>query len=366
METLQSRKVRTKMDRTILILTYFLVAIGIVMIFSASSVQAKAEQGSSVHFLRSQVMYVALGTVALIFGINFNYKNYKKFFVFIQALNITLLLITFLFPPVNEARRWIRIGPFSFQTSEFAKFAVIVGTAYVLDLYRKEISKFRFLIFPLMLMAVSVGIIFIQPSFSASMTIAMTCFITLFIGGMNMIHVLALMILGGIGAFAMSTLKGYRVDRLKSFLDPFADMGDKGWQVANSLFAISSGGMFGVGFGKSAQKYFYISQPQNDFIFAVIAEELGFFMSLGIIFVFMVLIFKMFRVALQTRDLFGRMLVIGIAVQIGVQVFLNIGVATSSVPNTGVGLPFISYGGTSILMFLFMTGVVLNVSRNRN
>ena len=143
-------------------------------------------------------------------------------------------------------------------------------------------------------------------------------------------------------------------------------MGDKGWQVANSLFAISSGGMFGVGFGKSAQKYFYISQPQNDFIFAVIAEELGFFMSLGIIFVFMVLIFKMFRVALQTRDLFGRMLVIGIAVQIGVQVFLNIGVATSSVPNTGVGLPFISYGGTSILMFLFMTGVVLNVSRNRN
>ena len=217
-----------------------------------------------------------------------------------------------------------------------------------------------------MLMAVSVGIIFIQPSFSASMTIAMTCFITLFIGGMNMIHVLALMILGGIGAFAMSTLKGYRVDRLRSFLDPFADMGDKGWQVANSLFAISSGGMFGVGFGKSAQKYFYISQPQNDFIFAVIAEELGFFMSLGIIFVFMVLIFKMFRVALQTRDLFGRMLVIGIAVQIGVQVFLNIGVATSSVPNTGVGLPFISYGGTSILMFLFMTGVVLNVSRNRN
>ena len=164
------------------------------MIFSASSVQAKAEQGSSVHFLRSQVMYVALGTVALIFGINFNYKNYKKFFVFIQALNITLLLITFLFPPVNEARRWIRIGPFSFQTSEFAKFAVIVGTAYFLDLYRKEISKFRFLIFPLMLMVVSVGIIFIQPSFSASMTIAMTCFITLFIGGMNMIHVLALMI----------------------------------------------------------------------------------------------------------------------------------------------------------------------------
>ena len=154
METLQSRKVRTKMDRTILILTYFLVTIGIVMIFSASSVQAKAEQGSSVHFLRSQVMYVALGTVALIFGINFNYKNYKKFFVFIQALNITLLLITFLFPPVNEARRWIRIGPFSFQTSEFAKFAVIVGTAYFLDLYRKEISKFRFLIFPLMLMAV--------------------------------------------------------------------------------------------------------------------------------------------------------------------------------------------------------------------
>ena len=235
-----------------------------------------------------------------------------------------------------------------------------------MDKYRQDISQFKCIAVPLAVMLGSIALILVQPSFSASMTIAMTCMITLFIGGMNMLHVIGLMIFAGFGAIVLSMGASYRLERMQSFLNPFLDMGGKGWQVANSLFAISSGGLFGVGFGKSAQKYFYISQPQNDFIFAVIAEELGFFMSLCIIFIFMVLVFKMFRVALQTKDLFGRMLVIGIAVQIGVQVFLNIGVATSSVPNTGVGLPFISYGGTSILMFLFMIGVVLNVSRNRN
>ena len=366
METLQSRKVRTKMDRTILILTYFLVAVGIVMIFSASSVQAKAEKGSSVHFLRSQVMYVAVGTAALIGAINFNYRYYKKYVWGIIGLNFILLAITLMFPTINEARRWILLPGFSFQTSEYSKFAIIVSTAYFLDKYRQDISRFKCIAIPLAVMLGSIALILVQPSFSASMTIAMTCMITLFIGGMNMLHVIGLMIFAGFGAIVLSMGASYRLERMQSFLNPFSDMGGKGWQVANSLFAISSGGLFGVGFGKSAQKYFYISQPQNDFIFAVIAEELGFFMSLCIIFIFMVLVFKMFRVALQTKDLFGRMLVIGIAVQIGVQVFLNIGVATSSVPNTGVGLPFISYGGTSILMFLFMIGVVLNVSRNRN
>ena len=366
METLQSRKVRTKMDRTILILTYFLVTIGIVMIFSASSVQARAEQGSSVHFLRSQVMYVVLGTLALVLGINFNYRNYKKIFIPILIINFALLLLTLVLPPIKGVRRWIRIASFSFQASEFSKFAVILSTAYFLDKYKKDISKFLNLLFPISIMIITVLLIIKQPSLSASMTIAATSFITLFIGGMSILHGLIIVFAGGVGMYVMSKLTGYGSNRIESFLQPFEDMSGKGWQVANSLFAISSGGMFGVGFGKSAQKFFYISEPQNDFIFAVIAEELGFFMCMGIILVFIFLIFKMFRVALQTRDIFGRMLVIGIAVQIGVQVFLNIGVATSSVPNTGVGLPFISYGGTSILMFLFMIGIVLNVSRNRN
>ena len=366
MENLSSRRVRTKMDRVILILTYMLVAIGIVMIYSASSIQARAEHGSSIYYLRSQAVYAVLGTITLILAIFIDYRIYKRFVFLLAVLNVGLLAVTLAFPPVNEARRWIRLPGITFQTSEFSKFAVIVTTAYFLSEYKEKIAKFTYLIRPILFMGVTFGLVAIQPSFSASMTIAITCVVMLFIGGMSMLHTFLLIIGGGEGALVLGMMKDYRMDRITSFLNPLADIGGKGWQIANSLFAISSGGVFGLGFGKSAQKFFYISQPQNDLIFAVIAEELGFTGSILILFTFIALLFRMFRVALETKDEFGRLLVIGIAIQLGIQLILNIGVATSLVPATGVGLPFISYGGSSILMFLFMMGVVLNVSRNRD
>lgn len=360
------RRKRKSIDYTIFVTVYILVVIGILMIFSASSVQAKLEQGNSMHFLRAQFVYVVLGSIAMFFTTNFNYRLYRKLAIPIYALNIGLLVATFLFgSTINQAKRWIMIGGFSFQASEFSKFACIVMTAYFIDMNKNEMKNIKSIIIPILIIAITFGLIIIQPSFSAGLTIMLVCVAMLFIGGMSWPHT-GLLVLGAIsGATILATRANYRISRLTAFLDPFADTSASGWQISNSIYAIASGGLWGSGFGKSTQKYFYISQPQNDFIFAVMAEELGFIRSLIFIFIYLYLIFRIFRLFVSIKDVFGKMLVAGIGLQIGLQMFMNLGVATGGIPNTGVGLPFISYGGTSVMVFLAMTGILLNISKYR-
>ena len=242
---------------------------------------------------------------------------------------------------------------------------MIITTAFFIDKYREKISTLDKLFVSVCALVLPLLLIIKQPSFSAMMTIALTNILMLFIGGMSMFVIFLGLLVGGILAFILILIAPYRMKRLTTYLNPFSDPNGAGWQIINSFYAISSGGILGRGFGKSTQKYFYISQPQNDFIFAVIAEELGLIRSMLIILLYVVLIFKIFRLSLNIDDIFAKMLVLGIALQTGVQVVLNIGVATGLLPNTGVGLPFISYGGTSVVMFLIMFGILLNVSKHR-
>ena len=356
-----------KIDWSILIIVYILVFIGILMIFSASSVQAQILNNSSTHFLKKQCIYVFLGTIALIIVSNIDYRIYKKNVFLIYFINIVLLVLTLspLGVTINYAQRWIGVGNFTLQTSDFSKIAMIITTAFFIDKYREKISTLDKLFVSVCALVLPLLLIIKQPSFSAMMTIALTNILMLFIGGMSMFVILLGLLVGGILAFILILIAPYRMKRLTTYLNPFSDPNGAGWQIINSFYAISSGGILGRGFGKSTQKYFYISQPQNDFIFAVIAEELGLIRSMLIILLYVVLIFKIFRLSLDIDDIFAKMLVLGIALQTGVQVVLNIGVATGLLPNTGVGLPFISYGGTSVVMFLIMFGILLNVSKHR-
>lgn len=356
-----------KIDWSILIIVYILVFIGILMIFSASSVQAQILNNSSTHFLKKQCIYVFLGTIALIIVSNIDYRIYKKNVFLIYFINIVLLVLTLspLGVTINDAQRWIGIGSFTLQTSDFTKIAMIITTAFFIDKYREKISTLDKLFVSVCALVLPLLLIIKQPSFSAMMTIALTNILMLFIGGMSMFVIFLGLLVGGILAFILILIAPYRMKRLTTYLNPFSDPNGAGWQIINSFYAISSGGILGRGFGKSTQKYFYISQPQNDFIFAVIAEELGLIRSMLIILLYVVLIFKIFRLSLDIDDIFAKMLVLGIALQTGVQVVLNIGVATGLLPNTGVGLPFISYGGTSVVMFLIMFGILLNVSKHR-
>lgn len=365
-QDMQKRIKRRKIDYSIFIIVYILVLIGILMIFSASSVQAKIEKGNSMHFLKMQFIYVILGSFAMFIVSNINYKLYKKFAIPLYVINIGLLIITLIFgTTINDAKRWIVVYGFSFQASEFSKFACIVMTAYLIDKNKNHMKDIKSIIGPLFFVGITFLLIYKQPSFSAGLTIVIVAVVMLFIAGMTWFHTGVLTIGGIIGAFILATVVGYRSDRIEAFLDPFSNTSDRGWQIVNSIYAIASGGIWGSGFGKSTQKYFYISQPQNDFIFAVMAEEFGFVRCLMFIFLYMYLIFRIFRLFVSIKDTFGKMLSAGIGLQIGLQMFMNLGVATGGIPNTGVGLPFISYGGTSVMMFLIMTGVLLNISKYR-
>ncbi|MGP1488955.1 MAG: FtsW/RodA/SpoVE family cell cycle protein [Peptoanaerobacter stomatis] len=360
------REPAKRIDYIMLITVILLVIIGVLMIFSASSVQASYEYNDSTKFLRSQLQFAAIGFVFMYIASKVNYKIYKDYVFIIYILNIILLILTLspLGVSVAGAKRWLNVG-FRFQTSEFSKFACIVTTAYFINLNKYTMHKLKSVIIPIGFLILNCALIYVQPSFSAMSIILMVGLIMIFVGGMSVKFMLISAVPFGVGIITLMMKQQYRMARLMSFLDPFKDTSGRDWQISNSIYAMASGGLFGVGFGKSTQKYFYISQPQNDFIFAVIAEEFGFLMSVLLIFIYVFLIFRIFRLFVDTKDTFGKMIVCGIGLQLGLQTIMNIGVATSTLPNTGIGLPFISYGGTSIIMFLSMTGVLLNISRYR-
>ncbi|EHL14613.1 cell division protein FtsW [Peptoanaerobacter stomatis] len=360
------REPAKRIDYIMLITVILLVIIGVLMIFSASSVQASYEYNDSTKFLRSQLQFAAIGFVFMYIASKVNYKIYKDYVFIIYIFNIILLILTLspLGVSVAGAKRWLNVG-FKFQTSEFSKFACIVTTAYFINLNKYTMHKLKSVIIPIGFLILNCALIYVQPSFSAMSIILMVGLIMIFVGGMSVKFMLISAVPFGVGIITLMMKQQYRMARLMSFLDPFKDTSGRDWQISNSIYAMASGGLFGVGFGKSTQKYFYISQPQNDFIFAVIAEEFGFLMSVLLIFIYVFLIFRIFRLFVDTKDTFGKMLVCGIGLQLGLQTIMNIGVATSTLPNTGIGLPFISYGGTSIIMFLSMTGVLLNISRYR-
>ena len=361
------KNTKPEFDSVIFYTTMTLVFIGIIMVFSASFVQSAFKHGDSYYFLKRNVIYATLGFISMIIMSNLDYRFWKKNAKVIGIVSVILLLLvlTPLGIKANGARRWLGFGAFTIQPAEIAKFATIIITAKFIEKRYDDMKSLIKGVIPLLLVpGLFFALIMLQPNMSTAGTIILVTFVMIFVAGLNMKFVIA-MFGSGIGLFLLLALTSeYRLKRILSFLDPFQDPLGNGYQVIQGLYALGSGGLFGMGLGKSQQKWFYIPEPQNDFIFAIIGEELGLIGCAIVIMLFVILVYRCVRIALNCKDIFTCMVVIGIGAQIGIQAALNIAVATSSMPVTGVALPFISYGGTSLIIFMSAVGIVLNISKH--
>jgi len=355
-------------DLWLFIAVILLLAIGICMVFSSSYIMAYKWYGDSYYFLKRQLIYAIIAILAFFFAIYADYHCYKKLNIPILILSITLLSMVYI-PGIGRtaggASRWIKIGFFSFQPSEIAKFALILYMAE--SLTRKQIKDvetfIRGVLPPLIIMLIMFLLILNEPDFSTSLIILGISFIMLFIGGTKVIQLYALIIAAiPLGIFILSR-EEYRRTRLLSFLDPWKDPLDSGFHIIQSLLALGSGGIFGIGLAESKQKYFYLPDQHTDFIFSIIGEELGFIGTAVIIILFTVLLWRGFCIALDSSDQFGTLLAAGITSMIVFQSIINIGVVTKMIPTTGITLPFISYGGSSLIVNMFCAGILLNISR---
>lgn len=367
LKTQIKKGMKTEFDSVVFYTTMTLVFIGIVMVFSASYIQAAFKHNDAFYFLKRNVVYAVLGFIGMMITSRVEYTFWKKNATKIGIIAVVLLVLvlTPLGIEANGAKRWLGVGGATIQPAEIAKFACILITAKLIEKRYDNIKSLTKGVLPLLIVP---GIFFVlimgQPNMSTAGTIILVVFVMLFVAGMNMKFVYTMIALG-IAAFAGLVLSApYRLKRVLSFLDPFQDPLGSGYQVIQSLYAIGSGGLFGLGLGKSKQKYFYIPEPQNDFIFAIIGEELGLIGCIVVMMLFIILVYRCVRIALKSSDIFACMVVIGIGAQIGIQAALNIAVATSSMPATGVALPFISMGGTSLTILMGAVGIVLNISKH--
>ncbi|MEW9122304.1 MAG: stage V sporulation protein E [Thermotaleaceae bacterium] len=356
-------------DFTLMLTVFILVAIGIIMVFSSSYAYAYFKMNDGYHFLKREIMWAALGLIGMIVAMNFDYWRYKKIapYGYIVSLILLVLVLTPLGTEFNGARRWLGVGGFTIMPGELAKIFGILFVALRLSKRPDSMQSFTKGVLPnLMIIAIYFGLIILQPNLSTAMTITFIIVSMMFVAGMRWMHITTMGVLGAGLLVVMILLEPYRMRRITGFLDPFADPRGSGYQVIQSLLALGSGGVFGVGLGKSVQKYLYIPEPQNDFIFAIIGEELGFIGCITVIILFLLLIWRGIRIAINAPDLFGCLLATGITAMVGVQVIINIAVATSSMPVTGIPLPFISWGGNSLAIFMSAMGVMLNISRYSN
>ena len=353
-------------------LTLILVIFGIIMVFSSSYYWSIDQFGQPYHFLIRDLFWAGSGFV-LMFGamiVDYHVLASKKVAVVLLILSILLLglVMTPLGQNINGATRWIGIGPITVMPGEIAKICAIIFVSwYLADRPDRILSVTRGIIPLLVLCGIYGGLIMMQPNMSTAITVVVIIVMIMFVAGMKFRH---LMVLGGIGAAAVFALifsdkDGYRLKRFTSFLDPFKDSLGDGYQVVQSLLALGSGGLTGVGLGKSVQKNLYLPEPQNDFILAIIGEELGFIAMIILLIIYLLMIWGGIRIAMNAPDRLGMLLASGVTAMIGIQVILNVAVVTSSMPPTGVTLPFISYGGNALWMFMISMGILLNISRHR-
>lgn len=342
-----------------------LVAIGIIMVFSASYYDALYKHKDVFYFLKKELTWAPVGLVALVVMMLIDYHVWKKFTVAAYGVTvIALVAVLFFGSTINGATRWLKIAGVSFQPSELAKYVIVFFLAMIIDKYGKVSKNWKIPLIYLFSAALFAGLVFLENNLSIASIIMFVAFIMVFVSGMSFKETFSLICIGGvIGSIGIFT-SDYRTERFISFLDPWKYSSDEGYQLVHSLYALGSGGLFGVGLGNSKQKALYMPEPHNDFIFAIIGEELGLIGCILVILLFILLVYRCVRIALKCEDIFGCMLVIGIGSLIGIQAALNIAVATSTMPNTGVALPFISYGGTSLTMLMGEIGIVLNISKS--
>lgn len=360
---------KSKADWRILWVVMLLLIIGVVMVYSASWPTAIQESKDQFYYGKRQLIFASIGLGVALFVSLFDYHLYQRFAVILYGLSLLVGLLVFSPIGTNQdtfAYRWIRLGPLEFMPSDLIKVGGVIMISKLLCMKDKVKNHFTKGFLPVVgLILLTVTPVLLQPDFSTSIVIAAAMGCVYFFSGMDGRYFLLALPLGGVaGVLLLSGEKNaYRLERIRSFLNPLEDYLDTGWQLSQALFAVSSGGLLGLGIGQGRQKIHYLSQAHNDFIFAVIAEELGFVGSVFVIGLYMLLIFRGLEIAVNAADKFGTYLASGITVLIGAQSLINIGVSFGAIPPTGVTLPFLSYGGTSILITMGMIGILLNISK---
>lgn len=364
------KKIKRKMkmgniDYGIFYTVLFLLAIGTVMVYSASSYYSMFTYKDSMYFLKKQILWVFVGLICMFFMMGFDYHKLKKYTPWLIIGCIPLLLLVFLFPDTNGAQRWIKIGPLSFQPSDLTKYAVVFFLALGLEVKGEGIKKFGTGIVPYLgVSGIFAGLILAEKNLSIASVIMIVTFIMLFASGGRIKHLFGIVAPAMACAALFFTFSSdYRRDRMLNFTNPWKDPAGNGYQLIQSFYALGAGGVTGLGLGQSRQKTLYMPEPHNDFIFSIIGEELGLIGCLVIIALFIIFIWRGISVAIKAKDTYGTLLAIGITSVIAVQALINIAVVTGSMPVTGVPLPFISYGGTSLVINLTAMGVLLNISR---
>ena len=348
---------RGLLDLPFLALTVLLVLIGVIMVFSASYARAYYLTGNSTYYFARQAIFAVAGIAGMLFVSRLNYQLWRSAsFIILLVSVFFLMLVPIIGSTANGAKRWIEVAGIRFQPSELAKIAIIMTFSALISTYRDKMRTFRYGILPfVVIMVVLCGLVALERHFSCILIMLLLAAAMLFLGGVQ----LKWFALGGIavGLFAFIYLKtqGYAGSRITAWRDPASDPTDNGYQILQSLYAIGSGGLMGLGLGKSRQKYLYLPEEHNDYIFPILCEEL-----------FILLIVRGYYIAMHARDRFGALLAAGISTHFALQTFLNIGVVTNFLPATGISLPFFSYGGTALLMQLFEAGIVLAVSRQND
>ncbi|MBP7176806.1 MAG: putative lipid II flippase FtsW [Thermoclostridium sp.] len=359
---------RRDFDFWIFITTILLLALGVCMVYSASSYYASREFGNKEYFLVRQLIWATIGIIAMLFVSRLDYRRLAQFSPFL-LLASGILLIMVLIPgigsEINGSWRWFSFGFASFQPSEMAKLSIILFFGYTLSKKPDKLQKFFKGLLPYLLIIGAVDLLLIkEPHYSGTILVTAVAVIILFCAGAKIWHFLLLAIPVIPAAAYLIYMEPYRMERVLTFLDPFSDPTDAGYQIINSLYAIGSGGLFGKGIGQSVQKNLYIPEPHTDFIFSILAEELGFVGAVTVLLLFLVLIWRGIRIAMNAPDNLGSLLAIGITSLIAVQVIVNIAVVTSTLPVTGMPLPFFTSGGSSLAFLLVGIGILLNISRS--
>ena len=358
-----------KKYNNILILSVILIRLfGLLMIYSSSSIWAEYKYNDPYKYLKSQSVFLIIGYILMFSISKFPYQNYKKLGNIIFLI-CTIMLILVLIPGIgsirNGSRSWFGIGSLGLQPSEFTKLGLIIFTSKYLSNNTKELKNIKKGVLPILgILLLIFGLIMLEPDFGTGIVIVMTIIVLLFISGVKINFFIKIGILGLLGVIILILIAPYRLERIISFINPWTDPLGSGFQIIQSLYAIGPGGLLGLGFGNSIQKHFYLPEPQTDFIFAIISEEFGFLGILIVSTLFITIIYSGLKISMRCQDNFGKFLAFGITFGLAFQTILNLMVVVGLLPVTGVTLPFLSYGGSSLLISLINIGILLNIDKN--
>lgn len=361
------KHINGKYDRTIFLVTVFLIGLGTVMLYSASSMVAAHEYGATGFFLRKHIVRLLLGVVVLLIMMRFDYHKLEVLSPIIFIASVVLLLFTLGYywsRDISTPARWLPLGFFNLQTSDIAKIAIIIYLSAYIAHRDDAIRNLKHGLLPALLMvSLCTFLVVIQPDFSTAATIGLIALFLLYLGRAKILHLASIAAGFGIAAFGIILQSPYKLERLQTFFDPTGDPLDSGYQIHQSLISLGNGGLLGLGLGDSFEKNLFLPEPHTDFIFAIIGEELGFVGAAFVLFVFLVFYLQTLRIARNAQELFGMFLAAGLGTSIFLYAIIHAGVVTGLFPTTGLPLPFISYGGSQLVTTLASVGVILNISR---